>query len=288
MRALVTGGAGFVGTNLIKRLLRDGYQVVSLDNYSTGLKENEQEGCKYFDVDISEVKDFSEFMDSPDVIFHTAALARIQPSLENPSLVLKNNFMSTVNILEYARNQEKQPQIIFSGSSSFHYNVYGSPYAWSKFSGEQLCKLYSNVFNLNTCICRFYNVYGPHQIIDGEFAAVIGIFEKQYQDGDPLTVTGDGEQRRDFTHVDDIVDGLVRCYGNKFEAEVFELGRGENFSINEIADMFKHKKIYIPPREGEYPETLCKSQVAKDILNWKPSRNIDEYIEQWLEENKWE
>ena len=286
MRAIVTGGAGFIGTNLIKRLLKDGHEVVSLDNYSTGFEHNHQDGCEYHNVDIADVQDFSIYMKNVDVIFHTAALARIQPSLENPSLVLKNNFLSTLNILEYARVSESKPQVVYAGSSSFHYNVMGSPYAWSKFSGEQLCKLYSEVYDLPTSICRFYNVYGPHQILEGEFAAVIGIFETQYKNVEPLTVTGDGEQRRDFTHVDDIVDGLVRCYGNDFRGKEFELGRGENYSINQIADMFEHTKVYIPARDGEYPETLCKSVDAREILGWNPTKNIGDYISEWVKENK--
>ena len=116
--------------------------------------------------------------------------------------------------------------------------MYSSPYAWSKWSGEELCKLYSTVYDLNTSICRFYNVYGPHQIEDGTYATVLGIFEKQYREGKPLTITADGQQRRDFTHVEDIVDGLVKCSEHEFRAQFFELGSGVNFSLNEVADMF--------------------------------------------------
>ena len=159
MRALVTGGVGFVGTNLIKRLLSDGHEVISFDNYSTGFKKNEQDGCKYLNFDVSQKFDFE---DNIDVIFHMAALARIQPSINNPSKTLRNNFESTLNILDYARLHDIP--VIYAGSSSKHHGLYGSPYAWSKYSGEQLCKLYSDVYGLNTSICRFYNVYGPHHI----------------------------------------------------------------------------------------------------------------------------
>ena len=164
MKALVTGGVGFIGTNLVKRLLDDGHTVVSLDNYTTGVKENEiqQKGVQYFDVDLRYVHDYDFFMDKPDVIFHTAALARIQPSLQDPTTTIQNNFDSTLNILEWAR--PKKCPVIFAGSSSFHQGLWGSPYAWSKFAGEQLCELYNKVYNLPTAICRFYNVYGPHQI----------------------------------------------------------------------------------------------------------------------------
>jgi len=285
MRVLVTGGAGFVGTNLIKRLLNDGHKVVSLDNYSTGFKENEQKGCQYFDLDITKVRDYSFFADKPDVIFHIAALARIQPSIFSPKETIENNFNGTLNILEYARKNDIE--VVYAGSSSKHHGLYGSPYAWSKYGGEELCKLYSEVYGLSTTICRFYNVYGPCQILEGEYAAIIGIFQTQYLNGKPLTITADGEQRRDFTHIDDIVDGLIRCTGKDFRAEEFELGSGVNYSINELADMFGGiEKKYIPPRPGEYDKTLCDYSKAEKQLGYKPKDNLKKYIKQWLEENK--
>ena len=162
MRTLVTGGAGFIGTNLVKRLLKDGHDVVSIDNYSTGKKENHQEGCSYWNFDLSDsycaVLERSEY----DVIFHMAALARIQPSLKNPHKTIYNNFVSTLNVLESAR--KNNIRFVYAGSSSFHHGLYESPYAWSKHSGEQLCKLYSNVYDLSTVVCRFYNVYGQYQV----------------------------------------------------------------------------------------------------------------------------
>ena len=282
MKALVTGGVGFIGTNLVKRLLDDGHTVVSLDNYTTGVKENEiqQKGVQYFYVDLRYVHDYDFFMDKPDVIFHTAALARIQPSLQDPTTTIQNNFDSTLNILEWARR--KKCPVIFAGSSSFHQGLWGSPYAWSKFAGEQLCELYNKVYNLPTAICRFYNVYGPHQIEGGDYAAVIGIFERQYKNNEPLTITGDGEQRRDFTHVDDIVDGLIRCGEkiNKVSGEEFELGSGINISINEVANMFgdDYSKEYIPARDGEYEMTLCTDDKANKLLGWNPKNNINDYI----------
>ena len=277
MKALVTGGVGFVGTNLIKRLLKDGHEVVSIDNYSSGKKENEQDGCLYYDYDLSYnyVRDDG---DRYDVIFHMAALARIQPSLKDPYKTIFNNFTSTLNILDYAR--ENGIRFVYAGSSSFHHGLYESPYAWSKFSGEDLCKLYSNVYDIDTAICRFYNVYGPHQIEEGTYATVIGIFEKQYREGQPLTIVGDGEQRRDFTHIDDIVDGLIRCSEQPFRAEIFELGSGKNYSINEVADMFgeDYPKKYLDKRLGEYDVTLADYSKAKDVLDWKPTKDLSDYI----------
>jgi len=303
MKVLVTGGTGFVGTNLIKRLLKDGHEVISVDNYSTGVKENEQKGCQYYNFDISErdvpygrmywpksTKVIDE-VGYPDVIFHMAALARIQPSLEHPASHIKNNFNSTLHILELAR--KKNIPVVYAGSSSVHCGLYGSPYAWSKYGGEELCRLYSSVYDTPTAICRFYNVYGPHQILGSEYAAVIGIWIDQYKKGEPLTITDEGEQRRDFTHIDDIVDGLVKCgdgllgeNSSEIRGEVFELGRGVNHSMNEIVDMFgEHPRKYIPARKGEYPVTLCEDTKAHELLGWKPTVDIKDYIKEWLSEN---
>jgi UDP-glucose 4-epimerase len=288
MRAIVTGGAGFVGTNLIKKLVEDGHEVVCLDNFSTGLRQNQLPGCQYFNVDIRdlEVNDISGYMNNPDVIFHLAALARIQPSLKNPKPALETNVMGTLNILEWARMNKVQ--VVYAGSSTRHHGIHKSPYAWSKYGGEQLCELYSKVYDLNTCICRFYNVYGDYHIRTGDYATVVGIFEQQYMDNESLTITGNGEQRRDFTHVDDICRALIRCVGKNFRAEEFELGRGKNYSINEIANMFgdDYPQTYIPARPGEYPETLMTDKNAKDKLSWRATKNIEDYITKWLEENK--
>ena len=261
---------------------------MSLDNYLTGKKENEQKGCTYIHGDVGDLEFWGRRLEKddmiPDVIFHLAALARIQPSIKNPTKTLKNNIISTMNVLEYARKNDIQ--VVYAGSSSFHYSLYGSAYAWSKYGGEELCRLYSGCYDLNTTICRFYNVYGLHQILDGAYAAVVGIFQDQYLNNKPLTITGDGEQRRDFTHVSDIVDGLVRCVGKDYRAEEFELGSGTNYSINELADMFDTEKTYIPPRPGEYPATLCDYSKAKTQLGYRPKDNLKQYINQWLEENK--
>ena len=300
MKVLVTGGAGFIGTNLIKRLLKDGYEVVSVDNYSTGKKENEQEGCRYYDYDLSSKHTHGIYVDHGSyphwkdedysTIFHIAALARIQTSLKDPLMHITNNFMSTLNVMEFAR--KINVPVVYAGSSSKHHGLYGSPYAWSKFSGEELCKLYSSVYDVSTSICRFYNVYGPHQLEDGPYCTVVGVFQNQYKNGEPLTITSDGEQRRDFTHVDDIVDALVRVnraiHGEvdmRYAGEEFELGRGVNHSINEIADMFgkDYPREYIPARKGEYDRTLCEDKRAHELLDWNPTINLDDYIRDFVE-----
>jgi UDP-glucose 4-epimerase len=291
MKIIVTGGAGFVGTNLIKRLLEDEHEVVSLDNYSTGFKENEQEGCKYYNLDLAEegapLEDYlSNLPGGYEVIYHMAALARIQPSIVKPHITLKNNFMSTLNILDYAKRHNSQ--VIYAGSSTRHHGIFNSPYAWSKLAGEHLCELYSNLYDLNTSICRFYNVYGKYHIDSGDYATVLAIFERQYLNNESLTITNKGEQRRDFTHVDDIVDALVSCIGKDFRAEDFELGRGVNYSINEIVDCFgeDYPREYLPERPGEYDMTLADSSKAKELLDWNPTHNIKDYIKQWIFEQK--
>jgi len=206
MRALVTGGAGFVGTNLIKRLLKDQYEVVSFDNYSTGFKDNRLKGCTYFDVDITEK--FDGWKEKFDVIFHMAALPRIGPSFKNPKEVCDVNVGGTQNILDLARKY-KIP-VIYAGTSSVHGGVYKNPYTFSKWQGEELCKMYERIYGLSVTICRFYNVYGDNMPESGSYRTVLPIFLEQYKNDKPLTITGDGTQRRDFTHVDDIIGAMMR------------------------------------------------------------------------------
>ena len=294
MKIMVMGGAGFVGTNLIKRLLKDKQEVHAVDNYSTGFKTNHQDGCTYHEYDLASERMLGIYVDHGtypywreyefDLIFKVAALARIQPSLKNPLKTIRNKFNSALHTLEWAR-QNNTP-VVFAGSSTLHHGLWGSPYAWSKYGGEQLCELYNKVYNLPISICRFYNVYGPHQLEDGAYATVVGIFEKQYRENKPLTVTGDGEQRRDFTHIDDIVDGIVRCgdilvtdRSHEISGQAYELGRGVNFSINELSEMFGQTEVeYIPARKGEYPFTLADYTKANQELGWTPTLNIKDYI----------
>ena len=277
MRVLVTGGAGFIGTNLIKRLLNDGHKVVSLDNYTTGKKENEQKGCQYFDVDLVQTDNYDFFMDKPDVIYHLAAIARIQPSFEHPTYTFHSNVTATLNVLEWARG--KECPVVYAGSSSSNGDKFANPYTLSKSQGEQLVELYNKVYNLPTTICRFYNVYGPHQLTEGEYCTLIGIFETKWKNNEPLTITGDGEQRRDFTHVDDIVDGLVLAANDIF-FYYYELGRGKNYSVNEIAEAFGGPVKYIDERPGEMRETLCEDTKASDILGWNPKRDVIDFIKE--------
>ena len=274
MRALVTGGAGFVGTNLIKRLL-EGYdnRVTSLDNYTTGNIENQHKGCKYIHGDIRDYKALGTF----DVIFHMAALPRIAPSFKNPREVFETNVQGTQNVLEYARVYNTP--VIYAGSSSFHGGRYKNPYTFTKWQGEELCRMYNKIFGVKTTICRFYNVYGDYMINEGAYRTVLSIFKEQYEKGEPLTITGDGEQRRDFTHVDDIVDGLIKCYEHTSDITLtYEFGRGKNYSINEIVDMFGSERTYIDAIPGEARTTLRENDNARNVLKWKPKNNIGDWI----------
>ena len=284
MRVLVTGGAGFVGTNLIKRLLKDGREVTSIDNYSTGKRENEQEGCIYLDVDLSQQLKFE--VEQPDIIFHMAAIARIQPSFKNPIQSFENNTTATLNLLEWAR--ESNCPVIFAGSSSSNGDKLANPYTLSKSQAEQLVELYNKIYELPTTICRFYNVYGPHQLTEGDYCTLIGIFERLKKEDDIFTVTGTGEQRRDFTHVDDIVDALVKCGerhffdgGSEINGETLELGRGKNYSVMEIVKAFGEEVVrYLPARPGEMEETLCTDKKAQYLLSWKPKRDVIKFIKE--------
>ena len=299
MRVLVTGGAGFVGTNLVKRLLKDGHEVISVDNYSTGKKENEQKGCKYYYKDLANTQwwalwdeDYCEWscdcqIEPVDVIYHLAALPRITPSFKKPVDTFKSGPMATINVLEWARHHETP--VIYVGSSSETGDVYANPYTFTKWQNEHLLELYNKIFELPTSICRFYNVYGEHQANEGSYCNVLGIFERLYSEKKPLTITGDGEQRRDFTYVGDIVDGLVRCgdahldvWGNKdVNGQSFELGNGNNRSINELAEAFgDYPTEYIDARPGEMRETLNTDTKAQDVLGWRPNGDIIKFIKE--------
>ena len=285
MRVLVTGGVGFVGSNLIEKLHKQEHEVIAVDNYSTGKKENEHSFCEYHNVDLQEHPLEYVKMEKPDIIYHLAAKARILPSIQNPLHTMKNNVDSMIHVLDYARS--KNVPVVYAGSSSVVGDIYSNPYTLSKFYGEELCKMYSNVYETPISICRFYNVYGKYQLTEGAYCTLIGIFERLYNNNQPLTITGDGEQRRDFTHVDDIVDGLIRCgkglnsSGDRvvITGKTFELGRGKNYSINEIADTFgDYPREYVDERPGEMRNTLNTDTMAKDMLGWNPKGDVIDYI----------
>lgn len=277
MKILVTGGAGFVGTNLIKRLLKEGHSVVSLDNYTTGLKSNELEGCQYWSGDIQNIatmdKDF-------DVVFHMAAIARIQPSFERPEDYIETNFAGTYEVVKFCI--KNNIPLIYAGSSSKHSGRFKNPYTFSKDLGEDIITLYQKHFNLKASITRFYNVYGPYQLLEGGYTTLIGRWINNIENGIQCEIYGDGEKRRDFTHVDDIVDALVKIMEQSAYGFEFELGRSKNISVNEIAEMFKITPIYKDSKPGEAQNTLCTDMTAHRILGWNPVNNIEDYIKDYL------
>jgi UDP-glucose 4-epimerase len=277
MKIIVTGGAGFIGTNLIKKLLSEGHTVYSLDNYSTGLKKNEQEGCTYFTNDIQNISTYDKrFMDNIDLVYHMAAIARIQPSFERPEDYIDTNFQGTYEVIKYCiRNNIP---LIYAGSSSKHNGRYKNPYTFSKDLGEDIIKLYQEHFGLRASIARFYNVYGPHQLTEGGYTTLIGRWLSNIEKGIECEIYGDGKKRRDFTHVYDIVDGLIRIGDQEKYGHDFELGRGKNYSINEVADMFNIAPIYKEDKPGEASITLCNTSAAANILGWEPKINLEEYI----------
>ena len=279
MKVLVTGGAGFIGTNLCKLLKWEGHDVVSIDNYETGFKENHIDGIKYIDGDIEMV----EYLDGNfDLVFHLAALSRIQPSFENPTETFRVNVKGTETVLEWAR--AKNIKVVYAGSSSRHHDPSQSPYAMYKYLGEEVCKLYRKTYGVNVEICRFYNVYGPHEVIEGDWAAVIGIWRRQVRDGEKITIVGDGEQRRDFTHVEDIVDALYKVgISDESHEDAWELGAGINYSINEMFEMFKERfphieSIYLPDQPGNYRKTLRENDDTLERLGWEPQDRLKDYI----------
>jgi UDP-glucose 4-epimerase len=281
MKILVTGGAGFIGTNLIKRLLKEGHEVVSLDDYETGLQENEVEGATYVTGDIESLmywkgEDF-------DLVYHLAALSRIQPSFEDPTECFRVNAQGSQVVAEWARLNDVK--VVYAGSSSRWHDPFQSPYACFKHMGEEVFKLYRKTYGLDAEICRFYNVYGPDEIIEGDWAAVIGIWRRQVRDGEKITIIGDGEQRRDFTHVVDIVDALYKVgMGDQKHEDAWELGTGTNYSINEVFGMFLEKypqieSVYLPDQPGNYRKTLRENDDTLERLDWKPEDRLREYIQ---------
>ena len=286
MNILVTGGAGFVGTNLIKKLLKEKHKVVSLDNYSIGTEDNHVDGCTYISGDVNDIEDLfvlETFLESKnfDIIFHLAALSRIQPSFDSPNRTFVANTVGTQKVCEFAR--KSNAKVVYSGSSSKWHNPYQSPYAACKHFGEEICKMYKITYGMDIEIVRFYNVYGPGEIVDGDWAAVIGKWRSQVRDGKPITIVGDGEQRRDFTHIDDIVDGLWKIGIKDIKHEdAWELGTGQNYSINDVYLMFKERfgidYVNIPDQSVNYRVTLRENDDSLNKLNWKTSDKLRDYI----------
>ena len=278
-KILVTGGAGFIGTNLIKELKNQDYDVVSIDNYSTGSIDNHIKGVNYIDSDIEGISKISksEF----DLCFHLAAQSRVQPSFDDPEESIRVNINGTMKVMEWAKKYNVK--VIYAGSSSKHHDPSDSPYAMTKFLGEEICKLYKKSFNVNVEISRFYNVYGPNEPLDEKFGNVIGIWREKVRLKKPLTIVGNGNQKRDFTHVEDIVNGIVKiAFSDSKHSDGWELGSGINYSINELFNIFKKRfnvtSVNIDDQPGNYRKTLRINDDVIKELDWKPQDRLKDYI----------
>jgi UDP-glucose 4-epimerase len=280
MKILVTGGNGFIGSNLIKKLLSEGHEVVSIDDLSTGLKEYEVEGCNYIYGDIENLLYWKG--ESFDLCYHLAALARIQPSFDDPMETFRVDTQGVMVVAEWAR--QNNVKVVYSGSSSKWCNPETSPYATCKKLGEDILKMYRTAYGCDFEIARFYNVYGPNELVDGKWAAVIGIWRKQIEEGKPITIISDGDQRRDFTYVDDICDALYKIgMEDKKHEDAWELGTGMNYSINEVYDFFTESfgvlaKIHLPDVPGNYRKTLRENDDTLERLGWAPKDRLRDYI----------
>jgi len=276
---LVTGGAGFIGSNLIKFLKHKNNSITSIDNYSSGKISNHISGVNYIDLDILQIENFKN--KHFDFCFHLAAQSRVQPSFDNPINSYQSNVTGTLKVIEWTK--KNNIKTIYAGSSSRHHDPSASPYAMTKFLGEEVCKMFKKSFDSNIEIARFYNVYGPNEAVDIKFGNVIGIWRKKIEQGEKLTIVGDGEQRRDFIHVEDLVDGLYKiALSNDSNDDAWELGTGINYSINELYDFFNKRFNVdferIDDQPGNYRETIRVNDDSIKRLKWKPKDRLKKYI----------
>lgn len=298
-KALVTGGAGFIGSHLVDRLVNNGHAVIVLDNLSAGNIGNVNAAAKLHKLDISADEMSSHFQDV-DVVFHLAAINRIQRSINNPVMTNAHNVGGTLNVLEAAKRAGVK-KVIYSSSSS----VYGgigstqeattekssclpqSPYALQKYVGEQYCRVYSDLYGLDTVVLRYFNVYGPRQQSTGSDPAVVSKFILQRVSGQPLSVAGDGEMRRDFTYVADVVEANMRSWEKEVSGgEVFNVGTGQNRSITELAQLISDTVVSTPRREGDRDFSLADNKKARDILGWSPTVSLEQGISMLLKEQE--
>ena len=299
MKHLVTGGAGFIGSHIVDRLLKEGHEVIVIDNESAD--SNEQfywnKLASNHKLDITDYENIKELFKGVHTVFHLAAESRIQPAINNPLHAARVNFLGTCTILQCAR-EENCHSVVYS-STSASYGLKNkiplqesmnrdclNPYSVTKCAGEDLCRMYFNLFGLKTVTLRYFNVYGPRQPLRGEYAPVIGLFLRQSQNNTPMTVVGDGEQKRDFTHIDDIVNANIsamKTQNPEAFGEIFNIGSGKQYSINDITAIIGTGFVYIDERLGEARDSLADITKATKILNHSPTRNLKDWLLEELE-----
>jgi len=299
MKYVVIGGAGFIGSNLTDFLIEEGHEVLVIDNFSTGKESNVNKKADLKVLDIAHHSNFQPLVDSIsgyDGIFHLAALARVQPSIENPHEFNKVNVNGTLFVLDAAVKAGIK-RVVYSASSS----AYGdaeilptpenhptdplSPYGLQKLIGEQYCRVFYHCYGLETVSLRYFNVFGERQSLEGAYLLVMGIFAQQRLKNEPLTITGDGEQRRDFTYVKDVcrANFLSMTSKNVGSGDVINIGNGDNRSVNQIADLIGGPKKYIEKRL-EPQETLADNSKAKSLLGWNPTVSVEEWIPKYKQD----
>lgn len=290
MRALVTGGAGFIGSHLVDALVARGDEVIVVDNLATGKREYVNPKSRFAFCDIRDFAALSPLFRGVEAVFHAAALARVKPSFENPLPFNEVNVQGTLNVLLAARDAGVR-RVIYSSSSS----VYGpaeefplyetmvphpqSPYALQKYVGELYCRLFSECYGISTVSLRYFNVYGERQPETGAYALVLGIFLRARARGEPLPVAGDGENRRDYVCVDDVVRAnmLASTSSKVGNGEVMNIGSGKDWSVNDIARLVGGPTMRIPPRV-EPRATRADIRKARELLGWKPETGLEEWI----------
>jgi len=294
MISLVTGGAGFIGSNLVDYLLKQGHTVVCIDNESAN-NENFHWNDKVWNInaDITDYKVMKNAFTNVDYVFHLAAESRLQPAIENPIGAVEKNCVGTTVMLQCAREAGVKRFVYSSTSSAYGNNPYPNvetqpddclnPYSASKAAGEKFCKMYTDLYGLETVILRYFNVFGQRSPARGQYAPVIGIFQRQKEAGEPLTLVGDGSQKRDFIHVEDVARAnyiaATADLGDHI-GEVFNIGSGKNYSIKDIADVISDNQVFIPKRSGEMETTLADITKVESVMGWKPEIDVLEWIKQ--------
>jgi UDP-glucose 4-epimerase len=299
MKCLVTGGAGFIGSHIVDSLLAKGHEVVVIDNESSEVHDHFyfNDKATYHKLDIADYQATRSVYDGVDYVFHCAAESRIQPAILNPLLAIRTNTLGTGTVLQCSREAGVK-KIMYSSTSSGYGLVNEpplnetmlddclNPYSVSKVSGEKLCKMYNDLFGVKTVIFRYFNVYGNREPLKGPYAPVVGLFLRQHRAGQPLTIVPDGTQRRDFTHVEDVVQAnlLAMEVDHEHYGEVFNVGTGTNHSVLELAAMISDNTVEVEPRIGEAYITLANNQKIRDILGWAPTKQIGDYVKEELNE----